>query len=397
MTELDLFDRQLADALRAYAGEAPTIQDPAAFATAIARENPRRARWLSMPAHPVARRLTWITIAVALLLASLLLLAGAGAFRVEPPLPMPEELFGDHSATVQAAGERVPGGVYTLDLNDASLLHGPGGEPLQWAGAARAVTPTPTGGLELTVRAPWPCGDAQYAFRLTGDDPEPSAGPSASGGNPTPDPALSALQRLDQGEPFRLVPVSDSCRDRFQILTSGPWDRPTVELASGETYEATDFTEPLVFGLPGNRPELRLFMRTSRKGRLGIGSGAEGRIILLDDVEVGADPCRPDRGRLADIPATPAAVDAWLRSSTGLKVGVPQPIQVDGRSGLLLPVEQLDCPGESAPLDSIIFPIGSRIYAIPTGDDLIVVSAWSYGMQDFETFTDDLVRSIHFK
>ena len=397
MTELDVFDRRLADALRDFAADAPTVLDPGAFATAIARAHPRRARWLEVPAHPVARRLTWIAIAVALVLASLLLLAGTGAFRPEPSLPMPDELFGDHSATVQAAGERVPGGLYTLDLNDPSLLHGPDGEALGWAGAAQAVTTTPTGGLELTVRAPWPCGDAQYTFRLSGDDPDAAAGPSASGGNPTPDPGLTLLQRLDQGEPFRLLPASESCGDRSRILTSGPWDRPSVELAGGETYDATDFTEPFEFMLPESRPAVTLYMRTSRKGTLGIGSGAEGRIFFLDDLDVAADPCRPNLRTIGDIPATPAAVEAWLRASAGLRIGAAEPIEVDGRVGLVMPVEKLDCEGEEAPLAATILPIGSRMYAIPTGDDVIVVSAWSYGMEDFETFTDDLIRSIAFR
>jgi len=397
MTELDVFDRRLAVALGEYAGDAPTIEDPAAFATAIARKHPRRARWLELPAHPAARRLTWIAIAAALVLASLLVLAGTGAFRTEPSLPMPDELFGYHTATVEAAGERVPGGVYTLDLNDVSLLHGPDGEPLQWAGAAHSVAPTPTGGLELAVRAPWPCGDALYAFRLSGDDPAAAAGPSASGGNPTPDPRLSALERLGDGEPFSLVPISEPCGDRLQILTSGPWDRPLVELATGETYDAIDFTEPFEFVLPKNRAELVLTMRTDGKGRLGIGNSWDGRVMFQDDVRAGADPCRPDLGRLADIPATPAAVEAWLRSSTGLRLGAARPIEVDGRVGLVMPVEKLDCLGDEAPLNSTILPIGSRMYAIPTGDDLILVSAWSFGMQDFETFTDALVRSITFR
>jgi hypothetical protein len=62
-----------------------------------------------------------------------------------------------------------------------------------------------------------------------------------------------------------------------------------------------------------------------------------------------------------------------------------------------MPVDKLDCEGEEAPLAATILPIGSRMYAIPTGDDVIVVSAWSYGMEDFETFTDDLVSSITFR
>ena len=397
MTELDVFDRRLADALRDYAGDAPTVQDPGAFATAIAREHPRRARWLDALAQPNARRVGWIAVAAALVIASLLLLAGTGAFRPEPRLPMPDELFGTHTATVQAAGERVPGGAYMLDLNDDSLLHGPDGEPLRWAGAARAVTTTATGGLELTVRAPWPCGDAQYAFRLSGDDPEASAGPSASGGNPTPDPALTPLRRLGDGEPFRLVTISDPCHDRFQILTSGPWSHPSVEVVAGERYDSMDFTEPFTFVMPSSKAAIPPIESTWGKGMLRLGNGFDWRGFFLDDVPVGVDVCQPGRGRLADIPDTTAEVEAWLRASSGLRVGDSVELPVDGRTALAIPIESIDCHEWEPPLTAREFYLGSRIYAIPTGDDLILFTAVSWGMPDLESVTDDLVRSIRFE
>src|SRR5262245_31656326 len=221
MREVDRFDRHLAEALQGYAADAPTIRDPAGFAAAIAQQHPRRARWLDALAGPADRRIVWLVVVGALIIVSVLLMAGLGALAPEPSLPMPDGLFGDYRATVSAAGERVPAGDYTLDVNDANLLHGPDGEALAWAGVARAVGSMPAGGLELDLRGSLWCGDARYAIRLESDVPDVSPGPSASGGNPTSDPSRLPLQRLGDGEAFRLVPVTEPCGDRRSILTSG--------------------------------------------------------------------------------------------------------------------------------------------------------------------------------
>jgi hypothetical protein len=393
----EAFDRRLADALHAYAKDAPTIRDAAGYASAIAREHPRRAGWSSALARPTTRRLVLLGVAVALILASLLVLAGIGAFRQAPSFPMPDELFGDYQATVDAARGRVPAGDYTLDLTDENLLHGPDGRPLDWAGRARAVVPGPTGGIQLAIAGTWQCGDAEYAIRVGGDTPGAAAGPSASGGNPTPDPAVGPLQSVLSGEPFRLAPVSESCDDRLQVLTSGPWDRPQIELKDGDAHDSLDFTEPFDFVLGESPAEVGIFLRTVRRGVLTIGNGWDYRGMFSDDVEVGADLCRPDAGTLADIPATPQAVEVWLRSSPDLRVGSAVPIQVDGRAGLAIPVNADDCLGSQQPLSNEVMLLGQRIYAIPTGDDLILFGVASYGMPDLDRVADELVRSIEFR
>jgi hypothetical protein len=400
MLESDPFDRRLAKALRRYATDAPTIGDPAGFAGAIARQHPRRARWLDAVVSPAGRRLVWIVVVVALVVVSLVLLAGVGSSRPELPLAMPDAMFGGYRATVSAAGEQVPAGDYTLDVNDASLLRGPEGEPLAWAGVARAVVSTPAGGLDLEIRGSLLCGDARYAIRLEGDDPDPSPGPSASGGNPTPDPSALPLQRLGDGEAFRLVPVAESCGDRRSILTSGPWSHPTIEMTAGETYGSIDFTEPFTFVFPTSKAEVKSLEQPWGKGILRLGNSYDWRGYFVDDVELGADQCHPDRGTLADIPATPAEVEAWLRSSPGLRVGDAVQLAVDGRIALAIPVEFVDCEDFfTGPQRRGTFYFGShaRIYAIPTGDDLILFSATSWGMPDLDDVTDELIRSIRFQ
>jgi hypothetical protein len=403
-TDFDAFDRRLAEAFRAYASDAPTV-DPAAFARSIVLGHPRRGTWASAVRAITARRAIWVLLALLIMLAALAALGGVGAPRltlvpapsgpdVAPAGAIPDELYGEWRAAVAAAGPQVTGGEYAMRLSDPTLLTDPGGAPLVWAGTTSAVVGA-TGEPELQIHSGSACGDARYA--IAGPDPnaEPSPGPSASGGNPTPIPGLTILERIGTGEPLRLVPITESCADRLAILTSGPWTHPTIELATGETHRSIDFTEPFSFALPDGN-ELPVYASFWGKGLFRLGNGWDWRGFFVDDLAVGADICHPARGRLADLPTTPKQVETWLRSSSGLRVGDPIELTVDGRTALSIPIESIDCPMWDPPSRPGTFYLGSRVYAIPTGDDLILFTATSWSVQDINPIADELVQSMRF-
>jgi len=398
-TDFDAFDRRLGDAFRAYAADAPTV-DPAAFARSIAREHPRRRSWASQLRTPMARRLVWVLIAVLLTLAALAAIGGIGGVKVPlpvtPAVTVPDELYGEWRATVEATGPEVPGGEYALNLNEPTLLLGPRGNAVAWAGAASALVLAGRNSADLGIRAPEPCGDARYAVTALGPDDETSPGPSASGGNPTPVPGLTVLERIAVGESFRLHPLSESCVERRHILASSPWVHQSVVLQSGETYQSMDFTEPFSFVMPANASSVEISGRFWGKGIFVLGNGWDWRGFFLDDMRLGADICHPERGRLTDIPATADAVEAWLRSSSGLRVGDPVELTVDGRTALSIPIESVDCHEWDPPLVPGEVYLGSRVYAIPTGDDMILFTATSFSLEEIGPIADELVRSMTF-
>jgi hypothetical protein len=397
MSDFDPFDRRLVAALQAYAVDAPTVDDPAGFARTIAIAHPRRAGLGAVLAR-LSGRGTALVLLGLLILASLVAILSVGRRSpIEPPLPMPDELFGMYRADVQVTGAPVRAGTYTLDLNSATLLRGPDDEPVVWAGVAQAIEPTPSGGLELRVTSTSACGDARYALDLQTAAPGASPAPSASGGDPTPEPGKTVLDRLGDGAPFVLLPRSEPCTDRQRILTSGPWTHPSIEVVAGERYDSLDFTEPFSFVMPPSQAALRPSERPWGKGMLSLGEGYDWRGFFIDDVPVAIDPCQPDRGRLADIPGTPSEVVEWLRASPELRVGAPVEILIDGRTALAIPIEALVCHDVEPPLSPRQFYLGSRVYAIPTDDDLILFTASSYGLPEFEDVMDELVRSISFE
>jgi len=397
-TDFDAFDRRLADAFRAYAADAPTV-DPAAFARSIAREHPRRRSWRSQLGSPAARRLAWVVLALLLAVAALAAIGAIGAPRppVTPAFAVPDELFGEWRATIEATGSRFPGGEYALDLGEKSMLRAPDGQELAWAGTASGVVAADPDSLNLLIKAPPPCGDARYAITAVGIDTEGSPGPSASGGNPTAVPGMTVLEWIVAGESFRLLPVNESCVERRHILASSPWTHRSVVLDSGNTYRSGDFTEPFTFVMPGSGNLARVSGRFWGKGIMVLGNGFDWQGFFLDDLRLGTDICRPERGRLEDIPATPGAVAAWLRSSSGLRVGDPVEITVDGRTALQIPVEVVDCHEWEPPLTMGEFYLGTRVYAIPTGDDLILFTATSFSLEEIGPVADDLVTSMTFE
>lgn len=85
MSEQDLFEARLHAALQRYASQVTSDLDPVAFARVVATKTPRRAfGWLAWPrgAAPLGR-IGWLVL-VALLLAIIAGIVGAGAIRRLP-------------------------------------------------------------------------------------------------------------------------------------------------------------------------------------------------------------------------------------------------------------------------------------------------------------------------
>ena len=395
MTDVDLFERDLEASLRSYASEAPTVEDPKAFALAIALEHPLRSGWMHRPS---SRTIAWIFVGAAVILAVIALgVLGVGRqpsdLVVVPRNPMPDELFGVRTA-----------GTYSLDVNDSFLLREPGGQPVEWAGAAGAFVPAgdeASGAGDLVIRAAGPCGDGRYTIQTDIAPVGEVPAPSASGGNPTPAPGVTPLDLVGEGQPFVLVPVNDSCADRLAILASGPWDIKRIELIAGRGYDSMSFTEPFDFLMPVADPTVPLpGERSSTKGVLRIGNGYSWSSSFHDDVPVFADVCDTQSPILDDIPATPEDVGAWLRSSTGLTVGDPVQVPVDGRIALSFAIEPSDrCVSFDPPLGGTQFNLGFRVYAIPTDDDTILYVVWSDAgsLAPIAIAADELVRSMRFR
>ncbi len=122
------------------------------------------------------------------------------------------------------------------------------------------------------------------------------------------------------------------------------------------------------------------------------------RTWFIDDQSVYADVCDPSKGTLADVPATPEAVGEWLRSSSGTTVSPPVELVVDGRTALRFDIVQSEaCVRGTDPESPDVFSIdGFRVYAIPTGDDTILFTAWTDGGSDIASGADELVRSMTF-
>ncbi len=307
-------------------------------------------------------------------------------FAVDPAHPIPNVLSGEFEAQLAVAGP-APGYVdyawYLVDLDADNILHGPSRSDADirgvddatasWAGRAVAFVSTEPGAGELVIRASEPCGDARY--HLLFDD-----------------------------EGITFTQPRDACADRVAILTSRPWRHHPTMLAVGERYGSWFFTEPFHFVLPqmeqGAVSEVQQMVGigwSPATGRLRIGH-PYWRTWFIDDQSVYADICDPSKGTLHDVPATPEAVGEWLRSSSGTTVSPPIELEVDGRSALRFDIRQSDaCVRQTDPTSTDVMPIdGFRVYAIPTGDDTILYTAWTDGGSDIATGVDELVRSITF-
>jgi hypothetical protein len=388
MTDIDGFDRRLTEALRAYAFDAPEAPDAAAFARAIVRGHPRRS-WPSSVLRVTLGRPLRLALTIGLLLLLTALVAiGVGAWMRDRSLPIrspsafPLALrygFEGNGPGADALGNY---GMYHLDFDGEALVrvidgasgsaharNGVWGSVEDWAGRADRFggTGATAGDGVVSIRAPEPCGDASYRLR-NGDDG------------------------------LHLTVIQDSCTERIAILTRTPWLHAGVPLVAGHRYDSFAFTEPF-----------RFVAAVDAKALPWIGSGTlrlsdlYWRVWVFDDVAVPVDVCDASKGSLPDIPATPTAVEAWLRGSPSLPVSGVERVVVDGRDAIRLDIGECrvppttcnDCP---VPRPDE-FRLGSRLYAVPTGSDIILVVVWGETSADdisAEAFAEGLVGSMIF-
>ena len=176
-------------------------------------------------------------------------------------------------------------------------------------------------------------------------------------------------------------------------------------LAGGTTYRVSSFDDPFSFTPPLRVPDAFTppGARPWGTGALRIGSGCCWDMFVLDDVEVSADVCNPRGEKLSDIPATPEEVHAWLASSPALSSINPSELVVDGRVALRFDMPDLpDCPsarGGWALQPRFFFVM--RLYAVPTGDDTILVAMWGdpgswEGASGLRNTGDEWVASFDF-
>ena len=377
MTEYDPFDARLAEALRDYAAEAPTEVEPIGLAHSIATAHPRRRRLaIALGSAQRPSVLVWLLLGAALILGSLVALAAAGALRTrEDRQAVPiNELTGDWQSAVAAAGPAVPAGIYTLNVNAPALLSRVEG-PVAWAGRAARFDPLGPDAWELVVTSSGPCGDGRYTVRRYGVDG------------------------------VRFTDPIDACVDRVAILVGAPvWQRPEarVPLESGAAYGSWAFTEPFHFVMPAIDAVMK---PDEQHGVVHIQHGCCWVMTFLDDVGVNLDPCDSTLA-LPDIPATPEDVGNWLRSSPGTVVSDPVEIQVDGRTALRFDVQRTTtpCHQPGTPVQVPYQMLGdgvsstSRVFAIPTGDDTILLMTWADAgsRPDVERAADEIVRSMTF-
>ena len=359
MTEMGLFDRRLGEALLAYASEAPTDIDAVRFARTLAhagRRNTPVAEAMVRLIRPTGRA---VFIIVLLLLIALAVAAIGSRFVSKVPA-VPAELAGVWEAEIAASGSDVPADRYHLNLGDPQLLAHSDGIPVAWTGRVVDLVSTSPGMWDVFLGSTDRCRPARYMV---------------NGPQPDDDRAHGSLW-------FHAPP--DECAERAAMLTASLWRRPEpLELVAGRAYRSLGFTEPFTFIAPDTSPPAVLDEWGS-PGGLRVGMGCCWDSWLLDDQPVDLDVCHPERGTLADVPATPEAVGAWLRDSQGLLLSDPVAISVDGRTALRFDVASYDrqhsssplCPG-SFPLEPPRFIPGFRYYAIPTGDDTILYVVWS--------------------
>jgi hypothetical protein len=254
------------------------------------------------------------------------------------------------------------------------------------------------GSAAVVIQAPPPCGEARYVVRY------------------------DVAPRRDQPWTLTFTQPDDRCADRVEILvgstatsnvpsaapefvtpssavaSSRVWTHQPSRLVVGQRYGSWSFTEPFQFVMPADGPT-SVFTWLA-PGHLHF-SHPYWAGDVFDDWELPTDRCHPAAGSIPDIPSTPQAFEAWLRSN-GRAIDRSAGIAVDGRTARRYDTSELasavptDCPG-GAPgeRDWNTVDFLSRWYLIPTGDDTILFNV--YGDTDTEyQAADALVRSMTF-
>lgn len=383
MIEADVFEERLADALQAYAAEAPLEVDAPTLAMAIAARAPRRTGLSMLFGSPRRRQLVLLMVGALLILATLLTIAAVGAWLrrddrlvVDPDHPVPDELYGEWRP-IPVTGSTTPSSTYHLDFTGQALIVGTDGNDYAWVGRSVAFFTTSPRVWDMVVRSSGRCGEGRYVLREV------------------------AIRGPDLPvETLRFTDAQDACTERIAILQGafawGRHDPDALVLIPGRTYDSAPFTEPFHFVMPTTDP-VGSMQRWGSEGRLQIGAGCCWSSWFIDDLPVSVDLCDSTKGRLDDVPATPEAVRDWLRSSSGLGVSEPIEVPVDGRIALRFDLPPTEgCHGGALTPPNVM--AGFRIYAIPTGDDTILVSAWSDpgSLPSVDKGIEELVRSMTF-
>jgi len=299
---------------------------------------------------------------------------------------IPAPLHGTWEATVitGSEGPRVPNGSYSVDFRSDVLLTGPLGTKLRDFGGVTEVTARDAHAFTYSTRIDGPCGTGRYDVERRPEDH------------------------------IRFTLVDDTCAERAAILTSVSWEFGTAgdarmgPFTAGKTYESGTFTEPFRFVMPAvdatgenaGLPEQFLYAwRYVSDGGLRFG-GAWWSMRILDDVPLNVDVCDETSALLADIPSTPQAVGEWLRSSAGVTVSEPVEVPVDGRTALRFDIGEsaTPCPGSRLPAGGY-YGYRSRAYAIPTGDDTILLVGGSdeVNYEAVKAAMEAFVRSMQFE
>jgi hypothetical protein len=383
---LDAFERQLAAALAAYADDAGPMPDPFLRARDIARAHPRR-RFL--PAVPFAVGPAWIVVALALALAALvagLLLGGSPRPVIRAHAIIPGQLFGQWS-------ELRDGGLL-LDFNAASLLQSASGEAPDLGYIVVFDSPS-SSSLEASVEidgAPG-CPPGRYRLLLR-------AFGSGEPGGPTPaavevSPGVSPYAGPVMIDSVRFSEPDDRCGSRVDALVGPSWQRWARTLTSGATVDSLAFTEPF---------ELRISTQPVQFGSIGMLTQTKANNVLdvghpywngrfLDDGPVFRDLCDPTAGSLSELPSDLAGIREWIRPAELRGLRGPTSVTIDGRTALRWQNDGA-CGDQIPAITADVY--GDVIYAIPTGDD-VIIWAFRFDTAADEALGDAVAQAIHFK
>ena len=187
-------------------------------------------------------------------------------------------------------------------------------------------------------------------------------------------------------------------------------------LPSTGSYLAADtFTEPFTFTMPSFPENGSTPVTGSASDSAGaatnksyvLSSSMWGLVTFHDDEALPADMCRPTGSSIDDVPATTTEVGRWLDSASGLIVSAPVTMTVDGHQAMVWDTQTGGHCDGIANRPPPWFGPGERhrVYAVPTGDDTILVITWGVdwgnGSEEYldqvNTATDELVRSMKFE
>jgi hypothetical protein len=376
------FETRLAVAVRDFAAEVDVVVDTTALARSIVAADRRRG-WLGSGAR-------WAVI-VALLATAALVATLVGGWlerprSIEDPRPAQEPNMRALNLPAELHGVWQGNG-HRIDLRADVLIRTDGGVPLPAYGSTLDATRRVGVADTFTVRVAGACGVGVY----------------------------SVVRRHIDALAFTVL--SDPCVDRRGLLVSTEWtygdQHAGPELGpfiAGQTYDSGILTEPFSFVMPtvddtgediGLPEQFRTAWPEVSAGGLRFG-GAWWSMTFIDDLPVNSDLCDETSPLLADIPSTPQAVGAWLRSNPGTRIPEGTPVEVDGRMALRFDVEDAvarpPCHGGRLPAGAF-FPMLSRAYAIPTGGDTILLFGGSDGVNlaAVKEAMESFVRAMDFR